>query len=426
MTNEAARGAFCAVTLAPWAVTRSGRGSPGSARRGQPDRATAPSVLDHRSVAVVGRVAATLGVGIGTGAVGLGAVGIGWFYSNVLLDPRQQPVFPERVLAADPSTVTLAATRLAAQPGIWGLRWAGGLTRLGPVVVRDRESVVRPLLGGPTPPVGTRATIDLGPYDPDPQARGLAFSDVHVQTPLGPAPAWFVPPREGPRRDGTWVVMVHGRGGTRREGLRVLPALHRRGHPVLLITYRNDAEAPPSPDGRYHLGDTEWEDVEAAVRHARACGARRVVLYAWSMGAAISGAFLDRSPEAAVVGAMVWDAPLVDWRATLRQQARNRRLPTWLIPATTAITSRRIGIDFDRFDLRARPPAVRPPTLVVHSSADTAVPVAPSRALAAAAPALDWPMRYLEVPDVEHTGSWNADPAGYERAVVEFLADHLD
>jgi Predicted peptidase len=125
------------------------------------------------------------------------------------------------------------------------------------------------------------------------------------------------------------------------------------------------------------------------------------------------------------VAAVVWDAPLVDWRATLRQQARNRRLPAGLTPLAAAVTTRRIGIDFDRFDLRRRPPAVRPPTLVVHSTEDTAVPVAASRALVAAAPGLDWPMRYLEVPGVEHTGSWNADPAGYERAVCSFLAEVL-
>jgi hypothetical protein len=34
-------------------------------------------------------------------------------------------------------------------------------------------------------------------------------------------------------------------------------------------------------------------------------------------------------------------------------------------------------------------------------------------------------MRYLEVPGVEHTGSWNADPAAYEQAVVSFLSDVL-
>jgi uncharacterized protein len=356
-------------------------------------------------------------VGLGLGGLGLGAVstGIGWFYSSVLLDPTQRPVFPERVLAVDGRSVTLAATRLAAQPGTWGLRWPDGLAVVGPVTATRPGEVVRTLLGGDVPPVGA-AVVDTGPYDPDPSARGLPFESVDVATPLGPAPAWLVP-----APGDTWVVMVHGRGGSRREALRVLLALHGCGFPVLVPSYRNDEEAPASPDGLYHLGDTEWLDLEAAVELAIARGARRIVLFGWSMGAAIIAAFLDRSGHRDLVAAAVWDAPLVDWRATLRQQARNRRLPPGLTSFATVITSRRIGIDFDRFDLRRRPPAVRPPTLMVHTTEDTAVPVAPSRALAAVAPELGWPMEYLEVPDVEHTGAWNADPEAYEKAVVEFL-----
>ncbi len=365
------------------------------------------------------------GIGLGVG-IGAGAAGIGWFYSSVLLDTSFRPVYPERVLAADGGTVTLAATRLTRQPGTWGIRWADGSARgalavMGPVVAAGRREVVRPLLAGPVPERGTAAVLDAGPYDPDPAARDLRFEDVDVPGPLGGYPAWYVP------GDGdTWVVLVHGRGGTRREALRILPALHGRGHPLLVVSYRNDDGAPTSPDGRYHLGDTEWEDVEAAVRYAIARGAGRVVLFAWSMGGAITGAFLDRSADARAVAAVVWDAPLVDWRATLRQQARNRGLPQALSPLAGAVTSRRIGIDFDRFDLVRRPPAVRPPTLVVHGGGDTAVPVAATRALVAAAPGLDWRMRYLEVPDVEHTASWNADPAAYEGAVTTFLADVLD
>ena len=365
-----------------------------------------------------------VGLGVGLGAGAAGAAGIGWFYSSVLLDTSVRPVYPERVLAVADGTVTLAASRLTAQPGTWGLRWAtdsaGGLAVIGPVSVENRAEVVRPLLGGQRPEPGCVAVLDAGPFDPDPAARGLSFEDVHVPGPLGRYPAWEIP------ADGdTWVVMVHGRGGSRREALRILPALHACGHPQLVISYRNDDDAPPSPDGHYHLGDTEWEDVEAAVRYAVDRGARRIVLFGWSMGGAITGAFLDRSAEASRVAAVVWDAPLVDWRATLRQQARNRRLPPGLSPLASAVTSRRIGIDFDRFDLLRRPPAVRPPTLLVHSSGDTAVPVSASRALAAAAPALGWPLRYLEVPTVEHTASWNADPATYERAVTSFLASVL-
>jgi alpha-beta hydrolase superfamily lysophospholipase len=301
------------------------------------------------------------------------------------------------VLAVADGTVTLAASRLTAQPGTWGLRWAtdsaGGLAVIGPVTAENRAEVVRPLLGGQPPEPGCVAVLDAGPFDPDPAARRLSFENVHVPGPLGLYPAWEIP------ADGdTWVVMVHGRGGSRREALRILPALHARGHPQLVISYRNDEDAPPSPDGHYHLGDTEWEDVEAAVRYAVDRSARRIVLFGWSMGGAITGAFLDRSAEASRVAAVVWDAPLVDWRATLRQQARN---------------------------LLRRPPSVRPPTLLVHSSGDTAVPVSASRALAAAAPGLGWPLRYLEVPTVEHTASWNADPEAYERAITSFLDEVL-
>jgi alpha-beta hydrolase superfamily lysophospholipase len=377
-----------------------------------------PGIIN--GMALLRRVGAGLGVGIGAGAVG-----IGWFYSSVLLDTSRRPVYPEKVVAVRDGNVTLAATRLSAQPGTWGLRWSGAdgrdaLAVLGPVAATRRDEVDRRLLAGAVPTPGAAAVLDTGPYDPDPGARGLQFEDIDIVTPVGACPAWFVP-----AAGDTWVVMVHGRGGSRREGLRVLPALHEHGHPVLVATYRNDEEAPASPDGHDHLGDTEWEDVEAAVRYARGHGARRVVLFGWSMGAAITGAFLDRSPDASAVAAVVWDAPLVDWRATLRQQARNRRLPPGLTPLASAVASRRIGIDFDRFDMRRRPPAVRPPTLVVHSSGDTAVPVAASRALVAAAPALGWPMRYLEVADIEHTASWNADPAAYEQAVTSFLAEVL-
>ena len=58
---------------------------------------------------------------------------------------------------------------------------------------------------------------------------------------------------------------------------------------------------------------------------------------------------------------------------------------------------------------------------MIHSTGDTAVPVEPARALAAVAPAMGWPVEYLEVPDAEHTAAWNADPSAYEDTVTRFL-----
>ena len=280
------------------------------------------------------RVVAGLGVGLG---VGLGQARPArpesdGSISSVLLDTSVRPVYPERVLAVADGTVTLAASRLtAAQPGTWGLRWAtdsaGGLAvDLGPVTAENRAEVVRPLLGGQPPEPGCVAVLDAGPFDPDPAARGLSFEDVHVPGPLGRYPAWEIP------ADGdTWVVMVHGRGadpGARRceycrraararapAGGDQLP--QRRGRPA--------QPGRPLPPRRHGVGGRRGR---RPIR--RGPGARRIVLFGWSMGGAITGAFLDRSSDASRVAAVVWDAPLVDWRATLRQQARNRRLPPGL------------------------------------------------------------------------------------------------
>ncbi|HEX4248328.1 MAG TPA: prolyl oligopeptidase family serine peptidase [Pseudonocardia sp.] len=369
--------------------------------------------------------------------------GVGWYYSSVLLKPVRGFDCPDRVVAVRDGEVWLAPSRWAGQPGEWGLRWAGGLARVGPVLPALGSSpgaaldpsaepalepvagmpggvVRRPLRPGPVPPVGP-VMVDAGLYDADPSARGLAFETVPVAAPLGDCPAWFVP-----ATGSTWVIAVHGRGVDHRECLRVLPVPHRLGHPVLAISYRNDIGAPASPDGHYHLGDTEWQDLAASVEYALAHGATGLVLYGWSMGAAIIGAFLNRAPDALAspVRAVVWDSPMLDWRATLRLQASQRHLPPGLTPLATAVTRRRIGIDFDQFDLVRRPPARRPPTLLLHGDSDTGVPVQTSRALAAEATRLGWPLRYVEVAGAEHTANWNVDPARYESAVADFLTEY--
>lgn len=345
--------------------------------------------------------------------------GAGWYFSTMLLRPVRVIAYPERVLATGQGEVSLAPSHWAGQPGTWALRWAAGKTMVGPVRAVDRTEVRRPLLGNLAPRPGTAVAVDAGPYD-HPAELGLTAEDITVATPLGNCPAWLVP-----AAGDTWVIAVHGRGVDRRECLRALPTLHRLGHPVLIITYRNDDGAPASPDGHYHLGDTEWEDLDAAADYALRNGATDLVLYGWSMGAAITSAFLDRAAAARAdtVRAVVWDSPLLDWRATLRHQAGLRRLPRGSTELAALITRYRIGIDFDQFDLVSRPPRVRPPTLLLHGATDGTVPVAPARALSAEAPAMGWPLRYVEVPDAEHTAVWNVDPERYSALLTEFLSE---
>ncbi|XVV04576.1 alpha/beta hydrolase family protein [Actinosynnema sp. CA-248983] len=346
-----------------------------------------------------------------------GLVGVGWYYSGQLLEPDQaRPGYPDTVTGVGDGTVSLAESRVSALPGTWGLVWPDGAAKVGKVTGRSDGAVTRELEGS-APPVGTKVRVETAVWTSDPRsAHGLHYRDVNVRTELGDAPAWLVPGTSS-----TWVIAVHGRGGSRAEALRVVPALHEAGLPVLAVTYRNDVGAPASPDGLFHLGDTEWRDVEAAVRYATEHGARDVVLYGWSMGGAIVGQFLGRSGEADEVVAVVLDAPVTNWTRTLELQSRNRGVPTQLVPIAELVSDWRVDLEFERFDLVSHPPAHKPRTLLFHGGADGTVPVGASRDLAAASHALGWPMRYVEVPAAEHTAAWNVDPEEYERTLTEFV-----
>ncbi|MBP2476306.1 pimeloyl-ACP methyl ester carboxylesterase [Crossiella equi] len=356
----------------------------------------------------------------------LGTGGVGWYYSGELLVPYSgEPQYRDTVLATSAGTVTLADSENARQPGVFTLVWAGGSARVGEVVKRTGEQVERKLPEGSSVPAGTRVRFDNDVFDGNPnQSLGLPTEDVSIASELGPMPAWLVRPEAG-KDTGIWAVQVHGRGASRNETLRIIPALHRLGITNLSVTYRNDNGAQKSPDGLYHLGDTEWRDVEPAVKFAQRNGARRVVLFGYSMGGAIVGQLLSRSPVAGSVAAVVLDAPVVSWRKVLDWQASERGLPRFLTPVATLVSGWRSGIDFDGMELIEHPPATKPSTLLIHGSADGTVPVTASRELAEAAGRLDWPIDYVEVPGADHVASWNLDPAAYERNVTQFLGRTL-
>ena len=188
---------------------------------------------------------------------------------------------------------------------------------------------------------------------------------------------------------------------------------------MLDTSYRNDEGAPPARDGRYHLGDTEWRDVESAVQLALDAGATDVVLMGASMGGALVTQMMDRSPLADRVRALALDAPVLDWREVLRQQARLRHLPESLGEIAGALAFRRIGADLGAFDQVERSERFAVPVWLAHGEADDVVPIVTSRAFAATRPDL---VTTFFAPGAGHVQSWNVDPAAYEDAFGRWLA----
>jgi dienelactone hydrolase len=147
------------------------------------------------------------------------------------------------------------------------------------------------------------------------------------------------------------------------------------GLPGLLLTYRNDIDAPRSPDGRYHLGLTEWEDLEAAVRYALANGARDVVLEGYSMGGQIVLQFMARSPLAQHVRAIVLESPALDWNAMVARRAQSRGVPSFMTWVGKRVASARAGLDWDQLDRRRHTAGITTPILLFHNAGDTVAPV---------------------------------------------------
>lgn len=365
------------------------------------------------------RAALGLAVAAGGGAVGLSAAA--WKAATELLDPaRAGDPYILPVLALDADAVTLPATPDTEGPGLCMLQWPGGYGLLGEAVVRSVRGVERALSDrrGVALAPGMRTRIKRHTFEGDPaRAFGMSFEEIGVPTPLGPMPAWLVPGPQG--TGGRWVVVVHGRGGTRAGMLRLLPALRVLGMTALVISYRNDAGAPASRDRLFHLGDTEWLDLEAGIHEANRRGASGVVAAGDSMGGAIVLQFLVRSPIADRVHAVVLDSPVLDWGPVLALAGAQHRLPPGVLPLARRIATARTGLSWDRLDMVSRAGEVTVPVLIVHGDADDVVPVATSDAFADARPDL---VTYVRLPGVGHVDGWIARPQECEAALRSFVA----
>jgi alpha-beta hydrolase superfamily lysophospholipase len=330
-------------------------------------------------------------------------------------------------VSSDRSTITLDATPDALVPGQYSFWYSNesGHLRLGDIVASTNTTVTRRIDELTFGDVlhASRGRI-AGWYYLRPEELGHPVKSVDIATDRGSAPAWLFP---GRRRSGRWVIHVHGRGTRRQECLRAIDSFRDAGYTNLIVSYRNDGDAPNSVDGRYGLGSTEWHDVDAAVGFAVAHGAREIVLAGWSMGGAIVLQTATRSAHASAIRGLVLDSPVVDWVDTLQYQAGLLRLPTMVTRAALdtlaapwggRVTGLAAPIDLAVMDFVARADALTVPVLLMHSDDDRFVPPVASRALAQARPDI---VTYIPFQTARHTKLWNFDPERWNQAVGDWL-----
>lgn len=397
------------------------------------------------------RKALSVSAGVAGGAALGGAVSMGTatYFAHRIITPEHEKKDDTTILEVGEGTVTLRATPETTSPGRYGL-WLDkgqGHTRLGEIIEPASEPAAegaRP--GGKGARAGRRATVtrrvlgvdagELAPgsarwnkyfYCGTPEtALGLGYEDVLVTSDVGDLPTWLVRPE--PEQDtGDWAILVHGRSAQREECLRALPVLHRAGFTSLVPKYRNDPGAPPSADGRYSLGLSEWRDIDAAMRYALAHGARRLVLVGWSMGGAIVLQALNRSDVAHRVHRVILNAPVIDWGSVLAHQADLHFIPRPIDHLARSLMRSRLSrhllgiaepVDVAATNWVDRADEVTHRIFIIHSATDETVPHQPSQDLARRRPGL---VHTFVWPRARHCQEWNTNPSLWDDLVASFL-----
>ncbi len=351
---------------------------------------------------------------------------------RVIVPPsRREEDVAIRSVDLDAGLIVLDATadsRLRGDYSFWFTRETGH-ARVGEIVATTPSTVTRRILGVDQGDLAAAKRGRLtGWFYLTPEDLDVPFEDIPIATPLGDAPAWLIPAAGG-KPSARWAIHVHGRAVRRPETLRAVPIFREAGFTSLVVSYRNDGEAPRSDDFRYALGDREWLDVEAAMRYAVSHGATEIVLVGWSMGGATVLQALTRSAHADAVAGVILESPVVDWIAALDFQVKVRRLPVFVRsfvvllfkhPWGRVFTGLAEPLDIDRLDFVTRATELDRPVLILHSDDDGFVPSTASRALAVARPDI---VSYEAFEVARHTKLWNYDRERWEGAIRGWLAD---
>ncbi|MDQ0664786.1 pimeloyl-ACP methyl ester carboxylesterase [Arthrobacter ulcerisalmonis] len=369
--------------------------------------------------------------------LGAGSSALAVYFARRVITPARQRAADKELLAVirdgQKQQVILAADDDTTVDGVYGFFFddGGGHARIGRIVsyspaertvLREVEAVYS----------GDLSTARWGWWSgatyPDPAAVGIPAEDVLIPVERGEAPAWLVRAKGTAR---TWAIMVHGRGATRQEALRAVGPALELGLTSLLVSYRNDGLAPSADDGRYGLGSTEWQDIEAAIEYALAHGAEEIVLFGWSMGGAICLQTADLSRYRHLIRAMVLDAPVIDWVTVLAHHAQLNRIPSLVgrygqlmlgHPLGRRLTGLSAPVDLKVMDWVSRAVELRTPTLIIHSVDDEYVPYGPSAQLAERNPDM---VTFETFSHARHTKEWNVDPGRWERLVKAWLRQQL-
>lgn len=333
------------------------------------------------------------------------------------LSPASRKRYDIVPLSVTDEEIELRATRRTDLPGIFGLDIFGEdePAAVGPVIAKADDTVRRSLIRRPVSLSTDSRCRWSGIVAATPERP---FSEIQLPTSVGLAPAWVVD-----KGSDVWAIHVHGQGSDRRQPLRGVASATTMGLNSLIVSYRNDGDAPASADRRSHLGESEWRDLEDALQFVSDRGGTKCIVFGWSLGATIAMNTLQRSRLAGMISGIVMVSPVLSWEAVLRANARHQGWPPKLGSQVVSLLgskalSRLAGIStplkIRQADASRLGGSLKTPILILHNRNDWSVPFETSARFA------ETHAQQVELVEFEcsgHTQEWNSDPVGWDLAV---------
>ncbi|HDP80471.1 MAG TPA: alpha/beta hydrolase [Spirochaetes bacterium] len=250
----------------------------------------------------------------------------------------------------------------------------------------------------------------------DPSERGLPFREVSFTSKDGiRLSGWLVPAASKKA-----VIMVHGIGASRNEGMRWAKALHDAGLNVLLFDLRNGGKSGKAVTG---MGMYEKEDVRAALDYLlRAEKMNSVGVFGVSMGAA-SG--IPAMAEDGRIAAGVFEAGYADlWDLLSVMIVRDYHLPKFPLLHMTALMFRlRGGISMAEVSPEKYIDDIAPrPVFVIHCKDDHFIPYENGERLYKAAKE---PKEFYTAACKIHAQAWQSDGKMLEKRIAGFFLKNL-
>ena len=230
----------------------------------------------------------------------------------------------------------------------------------------------------------------------DPSALGLPFEQLRIRSVANKQLfAWFLPHERATQT----VVIMHGWGANIELMLPLAAPLYQKGLNVLLFDARNHG----SSDGHGHSSMVRFaEDLHHALtwlRTHRPHQSERIAIMGHSVGAAASILEVSQRQD---VQALVAISSFAHPQELMRRYWQSLHLPNWLIHYLHIYIQWMIKHRFAEVAPIKRIQSIDCPVLLIHGTADEAIPIDDTRAIFQTAVAAGRDVTLCEIPDAGH------------------------